>query len=425
MAKEHLIDSYGTIRYTIGTGCSGGSLVQQQVANAYPGVYQGILPQCSFPDAWSTGQQLADYQLDRRYLEDPGLWGAGVVWTPLQIAAVEGHPNHANAVELSTLYFDALGDPSYACNGVSSSERYNAKTNPHGVRCDLQDYMVNVLGRRPGDGFAGRPLDNVGVQYGLDALLSGQITPGQFVDLNAKIGGVDIDANWQPGRVAADEPALANAYRSGGINETNNLRDVAIIDLRGPDPGAFHDVYRAFAVRARLDRQNGTHANQVIWEGVAPLVGDIDYTTTGLLAMDGWLSAVERDHRDLTQARKIIEDKPGGVHDQCSDGVGQVVPGQVCEAVVQAYSTPRMVAGESITTDVNKCRLEPLTRSDYRGAQFTDGQWALLERAFPTGVCDWRQSGVSQAPTVPWLTYQGRAGGQPLGPPPASVAVGH
>ncbi len=424
MAKEHLIDSYGTIRYTIGTGCSGGSLVQQQVANAYPGVYQGILPQCSFPDAWSTGQQLADYELDRRYLEDPGLWGTGVAWTPLQIAAVEGHPNHANAVELSTLYFDALGDPSYACNGVSAAERYNARTNPHGVRCDLQDYMVNVLGRRPVDGFAGRPLDNVGVQYGLDALFSRQISPAQFVDLNAKIGGFDIDANWQPARVAADQPALANAYRSGGINEANNSRDVAIIDLRGPDPGAFHDVYRAFAVRARLDRENGTHANQVIWEGAAPLIGDINYTTTALLAMDRWLSAVERDHRDQSQARKIIDDKPGDVHDQCSDGAGQVVPGQVCQAVVQAYSTPRMVAGESIATDVNKCQLEPLTRSDYRGVHFTDGQWALLQRAFPTGVCDWSEPGVSQAPTVPWLTYQGGSGGQPLGPPPASVAVG-
>jgi hypothetical protein len=56
MAKERLVEQYGEIRYTIGTGCSGGSLTQQQVANAYPGIYQGILPQCSFPDAWSTGQ---------------------------------------------------------------------------------------------------------------------------------------------------------------------------------------------------------------------------------------------------------------------------------------------------------------------------------------------------------------------------------
>src|SRR5947209_13226397 len=31
MAKEHLIEAYGTLSFTIGTGCSGGSLVQQQV----------------------------------------------------------------------------------------------------------------------------------------------------------------------------------------------------------------------------------------------------------------------------------------------------------------------------------------------------------------------------------------------------------
>ena len=41
------------------------------------------------------------------------------------------------------------------------------------------------------------------------------------------------------------------------INEANNLDRTAIIDCRGPDPGAFHDAYRAFAVRARLDRAHG------------------------------------------------------------------------------------------------------------------------------------------------------------------------
>ncbi len=92
MAKERLVEQYGELRYTIGTGCSGGSLTQQQVANAYPGLYQGILPACSFPDAWSTGQQLAAYNLLRRYLEDPTKWAPGVVWEPASIGAVEGHP---------------------------------------------------------------------------------------------------------------------------------------------------------------------------------------------------------------------------------------------------------------------------------------------------------------------------------------------
>ena len=53
MTKEMVAERFGPVTYTIGSGCSGGSLVQQQVANAYPGVYQGITPQCSFTDAWT------------------------------------------------------------------------------------------------------------------------------------------------------------------------------------------------------------------------------------------------------------------------------------------------------------------------------------------------------------------------------------
>jgi hypothetical protein len=358
MAKERLVERYGEIRYTIGTGCSGGSLAQQQVANAYPGVYQGILPQCSFPDAWSTGQQLVDYHLVRGYVENPAKWGAGVAWTPAEIAAVEGHPNHVNSIILDSLYWTALGDPTNPCAGVSDAERYDPQTNPGGVRCTLADYMVNALSTRTQDGFAGRPLDNVGVQYGLNALKAGQISPAQFADLNARIGGGDIDSRPTAERTAADEPALANSYRSGGVNETNNLDKVAIIDLRGTDPGAFHDVYRAFAIRARLEREHGSYANQVIWEGPVPLIGQLDYTTRGLLAMDRWLSRVEADHSDAPLAQKIVDDKPADVHDQCTDGLGQAIPNEtICQLINPIFTTPRIVAGEGIETDIQKWRL--------------------------------------------------------------------
>ena len=84
MAKERIVEQYGEIRYTIGTGCSGGSLAQQQVANAYPGIYQGILPQCSYPDALSTGAQFADYHLLRVYFEDVA-GSAAALWLPTQM----------------------------------------------------------------------------------------------------------------------------------------------------------------------------------------------------------------------------------------------------------------------------------------------------------------------------------------------------
>ena len=148
MAKERLVEQYGELRYTIGTGCSGGSLTQQQVANAYPGIYQGILPACSFPDAWSTGQQLVDYHLVRQYAENPSKWGTGVVWDPASIAAVEGHPNHVNSIVFDTVYWTSLGVPDDGCPGVPAEDNYNAQTNPGGVRCTLADYMINVFGPR-------------------------------------------------------------------------------------------------------------------------------------------------------------------------------------------------------------------------------------------------------------------------------------
>jgi hypothetical protein len=445
MAKERVVEQYGPIRFTIGTGCSGGSLTQQQVANAYPGIYQGILPQCSFPDSWSTGQQLVDYHLDRLYLENPSHWAPGVLWTPDQIAAVEGHPNHVNSIILDSLYWTSLGDPTNPCAGVTDEQRYNADTNPGGARCTLADDEINVLGPRTpdqwgpqeqalGHGFAGLPLDNVGVQYGLGALQSGAITAAQFVDLNAKIGGGTIDSIPTAARFSASEPALANSYRSGGVNTTNNLDQVAIIDLRGPDPGAFHDAYRSFAIRARLEREHGTFANQAIWYGQAPLIGDPTYTTKGLLAMDRWLTAVDKDPSAKPLAQKIIDDRPTDIQDRCSqiDGLEQIqVPGlgTVCQndLAETKFGTPRTVAGEPISTDQQKCQLQPLDRSSYGSITFTDDQWAQLQQAFPGGVCDWSKPGIDQQGAIPWLTYQDANGnviygGQPLGDQPRSQA---
>jgi hypothetical protein len=438
MAKEHLVKSYGTLRYTIGTGCSGGSLAQQWIANAYPGVYQGILPTCSFPDAWSTATQFLDYHLLLAYFDAPSKWGSGVAWLPSQMADVLGGPDgvaNANVSDSAQFHVAVPTDP---CKGTTSADRYNPSTNPGGVRCTIEDAAINVFGPEPsplwsanekklGRGFVRPPVDNVGVQYGLAQLKSGDITPAQFADLNAAIGGMDIDTNPTPNRIdSAGSPSLARAYRSGMINETNNLNQTAIIDCRGPNPGIFHDAYRAFAVRARLDREHGTHANQLIWEGPVALIADKDCERNSFIAMDRWLTAVERDHSTQALPQKLIRDKPQDLTDECWSGTGQMVSSGLCPSgVVNVEATPRMEAGDAITTDDNKCQLKPLSRSDYPGITFSDAQWAELQKAFPAGVCDFSKRGVGQQTTVPWLTYQDSRGkviygGQPLGNPPAS-----
>jgi hypothetical protein len=171
-----------------------------------------------------------------------------------------------------------------------------------------------------------------------------------------------------------------------------------------------HDVYRSWAIRARLEREHGTFANQVIWFGETPLIGDPSYANEGFLAMDRWLTAVERDQRTGTLAEKIRRDRPSDVNDRCSniDGVQQVdAPGigPVCELpdVQTRYGTPHTVAGESVATDSNKCALKPLRRLDYYPITFTDSQWQQLKAAFPTGVCDWTKPGKTS-----WARTPGR-----------------
>ena len=427
MTKEYAIDHYGTVKWTIGSGCSGGSLVQQQVANAYPGVYQGLTPQCSFTDAWSSSMEYVDYLMLLRYWEDPSRWDAGDAWTPAQMSAVLDHPNVGNPVTFTTAIPNG-GDPTHSCAGLPAGKQYNAKTNPHGVRCTLQDYTINVVGPRKKDGFANRPFDNVGIEYGLKGLLQGLITPAQFVDLNTNIGGLDIDGNDQKQRSKADLVGLARAYRSGLVDTASNLDKVAIIDLRGPDPGAFHDVYRTYAMRARLLRNFGTAANQVLWRGQVPLLGDTNYVDQSVFAMDRWLARVNADHRGVPLSRKIIEDKPADLTDRCTNGTGTALPSEVCDETVEAYGTPRFAAGEPITDDVLKCQLQPLRRTDFP-VVFTDDQWSRLEKAFPTGVCNYGKPGVDQQKTVTWLTYQDAAGhviygGKRLGPAPRSQPTG-
>jgi hypothetical protein len=399
------------------------------VANAYPGIYQGILPTCSFPDTWSTATQFADYHLLLAYFQDPSKWGTGVFWLPTQMADVQGHVTIVNSIVSDSAQW-SVAVPTSACGGVSEADRYHPQNNPGGVRCSITDAAINIFGPRPeaiwttieqglGRGFAGFPVDNVGVQYGLRALQAGTITPAQFLDLNIKIGGLDVDTNAIPERTPAVQPALANAYKSGMINTTSNLDQTAIIDCRGPDPGAFHDAYRAFAIRARLDREHGDHDNQLIWEGPAPILGDNDCARNSFVAMDRWLAAVEQDTSPTLLSQKLVANKPADLKDACFDGLGQKLADGLCPkfavpgfenllnvGVVPVYGTPRMAAGDAITTDTNKCQLKPLSRSDNYGLiPFTDAEWAQLEALFPGGVCDFTKPAVSKQDTIPWQAY--------------------
>ena len=453
MVKERLVERYGPIRYTIGTGCSGGSIAQHTIANAYPGIYQGLVTTCSYPDVLTAGAQFADYHLLRLYFEDPSRWSPGVLWLPTQMADVEGHLTHVNAVAADEGLFKEAINPESECSGTAApvpgdrTTRYDSETNPGGVRCSILDMMVNTLGPRPesvwtswekqaGHGFTGVPFANTGVQYGLQALHKGQITVDQFIDLNAKVGGLDINADPVAQRIEGDPTAVANVYRSGLVNEVNNMDQVAIINHGGPDPGIAHDYSHAFWTEDRLMRSQGHTDNRVMWFGNTPLIGDPRWATEAMLAMDRWLTAVEKDRSTKPLAQKVVDDKPVDITDRCEDvpGVNLVgTPGeQVCEmpALQTHLGTPRQVAGDEPFNDRVSCRLTPLQRTDYAflPLPLTDTQWASLQATFPRGVCDYSKPGQGFAGAQTWLQY-GDAdtpvhGGRNLPAPPAHSGTG-
>ena len=340
MGKERIIEQYGKIRYTIGTGCSGGSITQHHVANAYPGIYQGLIVQCSYPDVWTTATQFADYNLLSNYFgnqlpTDPqgfqevvtSLLTSGVI-PAAQWSAFYGHLP-LNPVVSDLAFFPSAYPDQEDCPGLQEGVAvYDAESQPDGLRCGLLDYMINQFGPREpsvwtrneqllGRGFGGIPLDNVGVQYGLKALQNGVISGEQFLRVNREIGGLSVDIDYQAERTVADPQALRNAYRTGAINTAEHLANVPIIDLRGPDPGIAHDAYHSWQMRARLEQTQGHADNHVIWYGPAPLFGDTVFTTEALLVMDLWLSGIEQDATATPVAEKVIANKPVYARDRC------------------------------------------------------------------------------------------------------------
>ena len=455
MLKEQITEDYGEIRYVIGEGCSGGGLQQHLIASQYPGLLNGLIPTCSYPDVWTTATEVASCVLMNRYFNEtaPQLWP-----TQGQQAVVMGHSTIAPCQAWEAL-FGARLDPRVAagCN-LPEEQVYNAETNPNGARCSISDHMISILGPRVssvwgpvetqlGRGFANRPISSVGVQFGLLALQSNLILPEQFVDLNEKLGAIDIDGVVQTGRNAADPGSIPLAYRAALVSDARQLAKVPIIDLRGNDDVEIHTNDWSYVLRARLDRHNGGHGNQIIFTGAVPLVGDPAFSCAGGLSaglgdqgvstpselcthnplelMDRWLAAIEADASSESLERKVLKHKPADAVDTCFIAGQAITDTAVCNAAYPYFSNPLVQAGGPFATDNIECQLKPLDKADYAGVQpaLSEAQFARLQAAFPTGVCDWSKPSASDQPSVPWLTFKAGPGGLPLGTAPVAKAL--
>ena len=416
MTKEHFIEAYGVPAFTIGWGSSGGSTQQHNIAENYPGLLDGLMTGRSFVDGtFASSTSSGEGRLFERYFDKlaPGQY------SDEQVMAITGFPVPATIHNLSRVRAPRFSATEACPDELANELRYNAATNPKGVRCDLWDHSVNVYGRDPKTGFARRPLDNVGIQYGLGALKAGKITVAQFLDINEKIGGFDIDGNMVGERMVADSAAIRAAYRTGRLNQAQGgLGDVPIVDYRtyydDLPGGDVHMRFQTFTTDARLMKARGTTDNRVMLTQDRQY-GDFRLTSPqlreALSQMDQWLTALSKDTSSDQAIVKIRRAKPSGLVDACWTKDGQkIVQKQQyldgkCNELYPSHSFPRAVAGAPITNDVIKCQLKPIAASDYTVAMSTD-DLARLKKIFPSGVCDWNKPGVEQqALGGTWQTF--------------------
>lgn len=409
MLKEHVVETYGELRYTIGEGGSGGALLQYLIADAYPGILDGLRPTQDWEDSVSGAyREFVDSAVVMQAIESSRL-----TYTPEDRAAIGGWGG-TNVTVFNTESRRVVDyirpDDGTNCAGVES---HDAATNPNGVRCTFQDFLVNVIGRGP-DGVAVPLHDNVGVQYGLLALREGRITPAQFVDLNVRVGGFDRDGRWTPARNRLRADMAATLYRTGQILQGRGLASVPILAIRGTNNDDYHYPYRTVVNRSRLVAANGHADNHVYW--IAPPNGSGANT---LEAMDRWLSAIEADRAAAPRAVKVVRNRPADVSSACWIDGTRTTDLVRCDRAYPYEREPRTTAGDGPTISTMKCQLKPIDRDDYP-VRFTDEEWSQLERAFPEGVCDFAKPGVGAQPTVEWLSYSGGPGGVPLGAAPRS-----
>ena len=408
MVKERFIENYGVPLFTIGTGGSGGSYQSNQTGDNYPGLFDGIIVGQAFADVNSS---TLFKQFDSRILANYFSSNGG--YSTVQKQAISGYLQIANITGMSTQagrIDPTVTFPASLTAGVGLTFRYHPVTNRQGARASVYDATRNVYGTTP-EGHALRPIDNVGVQYGLNALLSGVITPEQFVHLNQNAGGLDLDLKPQTMRTEADPAVLARAYQSGRILwGGGGLSAMPIIDQRdyndGKVAGDIHTKIHSFSVRERLRKANGHVDNHVILTSSS---GGAEVDTVGM--MDAWLTAIKADASSLTPAQKVTANRPAQLMDGCLIGGVFVAETQVasgttsCNAIYPAGTTPRMAAGGPLADDIAKCQLKPQSRSDYPGITFTPSQWIALGLTFPNGVCDWTKPGIGQQASSAWQSF--------------------
>ncbi|WP_417347172.1 DUF6351 family protein [Ferrimonas sp.] len=438
--KRQFTSLYGDPSYTIGIGGSGGGLAQYLMAQNRSQVFDGALALYAYPDMVTQTLYGLDCDLLNTYYAFRA--NRNHRWQDFDNRVSLEGMNAKAGFDHKAPFLEPLNQllhgrwPSWP---EGSSECINGWFglsalihNPHqgyirpmfsepiqaqGHWSYWED-LVQIYGRDP-QGYARSAWGNMGVQYGLRSLVSGEITPAEFLHLNRYIGSwrtphrMEAESIWLPlghklplwlslwgnhniteGAPAArrqpDPLAVERAYRSGQVFVGSN--PLPVIDLRHylePELD-MHHLSASFEARARILAWEGHRENQLIW------VSHQNYTplAEAFEAMEAWL-----------EARAQGEPRPNGLKDLCFDETGEVIyrgedawdgswngkADGTCSQHYPHFSNSRVQAGGPWEGSVFQCRLIPVAQAIEQGQYGERDMSAYLEklmRIFPSGVCD-------------------------------------
>ena len=437
LTKAHFVEAYGAPRFTISIGGSGGAVQQYLFAQNRPGLLDGGIAIQSYPDMITQTIPIADCPLLGQYFRDEvardpaSRWAR---WSEQRLIEgmnasdtvrneITGKPGSTECIHGWRMAMPTVLNPRF------KDPRFDRGARAYGYPANVFDQvkwthwndLADIYGADQ-QGFAPIPLDNVGVQYGLAALLQGQLSTDEFLRLNACVGSWKEQAEFVDWRMDEDPfdsrnmrrsascrspegvpaprrsgsaEAIRAAYGTGQVFTGQRL-SMPLIDLRPylEQELNMHNARQSFSARARLQAANAQDASrQVIWFAPSD-AGLADHILQALAVLDDYLGSGKRPAQFVDQcfdAGGAVLAAGAGVW----DGILDQREAGACTRRYPIFSSPRMVAGGAIQGDVFKCALKPLERAladgTYGGndpARFTPAQRQWLARIFPEGVCD-------------------------------------
>jgi hypothetical protein len=262
MVKQQFAGEFGSPHHTFGIGGSGGAIQQLVYAQNDPSLLDALIPIHPFQDMVTQINPVGDCELLMYYFDkvDAQVNGTGKVdpkwksWANraqiIGLHGADGDFTSDSHVDQDILLLQALtssaGPGTDVCmqawfgaipeylNPLWSQETYPA-LDPAVVALTPRSFFDDlkpIFGTIDDTGLGRLTFDNVGVQYGLQTLKVGEITPKEFLDLNAHVGGpVPRQDMVEPGFPFEGQPTPGNidpwSARNGTAKQHLDPSDVA------------------------------------------------------------------------------------------------------------------------------------------------------------------------------------------------------